>query len=160
MNILPLEALPLLAHFAPVFTQPTDHRSLILTAAAILTTGRRNVANLLRTVGAAAPGHRTSYQRVLSHAHWSSLRLACALTRYIVRHVLPAGPILLAGDDTIDGHPGRARLRQGAAPRPRPLVPLLHRLALRPSLGRPGHPRPIPVRRSPLGAARARGPLP
>ncbi len=29
-------------------------------AAAILTTGRRTVANLLRTLGTLAPGHRTS----------------------------------------------------------------------------------------------------
>jgi hypothetical protein len=37
-------------------------------AAAVLTTGRRTVANLLRTAGALAEGGKTSYQRVLSSA--------------------------------------------------------------------------------------------
>jgi len=45
---LPLEAQPLLSHF----TQPTSARFVVLTAAAVLATGWRTVANLLRTVGA------------------------------------------------------------------------------------------------------------
>jgi hypothetical protein len=56
MPILPSEALPLLAEFAPLFTRPTYRRSLALAAAALLTTGRRTVANLLRTLrGLASP---------------------------------------------------------------------------------------------------------
>jgi hypothetical protein len=75
--------------------------------AALLTTGRRTVANLLRTAGALAPGHRTSYQRVPSQARWSGLQLACALTRFLIRHLLPTGLILRVGDDTADGHQGQ-----------------------------------------------------
>ena len=33
----------------------------------------------LVSIGRLAPGHRTSYQRVLSSARWSGLQLACAL---------------------------------------------------------------------------------
>ena len=69
--ILPPEAGPLLAAFAPLFTQPTYHRFVTLTVAALLTPGRRTVANLVRTLGRLAPGHRTTYQRVLSAARWS-----------------------------------------------------------------------------------------
>lgn len=72
-----------------------------------LTVGRRTIAHLLRTLGRLVPGHRTSYQRVLSHAHWSSLRLACLLTRFLLRHLLPTGPVPLVGDDTVDGHKGK-----------------------------------------------------
>jgi hypothetical protein len=61
--ILPPEALPLLAALAPAFTRPTYRRFITLLLAAILTTGRRTVANLLRTLGGLAPGHRTDYQR-------------------------------------------------------------------------------------------------
>ncbi len=104
---LPTEAAPRLQALAPAFTQPTWHRFTLLLTAAILTTGRRTVANLLRTVGPLAVGHRTSYQRVLSAASWSGLHLACLLTGFILRHLVPAGPVLLVGDDTVESHPGR-----------------------------------------------------
>jgi hypothetical protein len=106
MAILPDQSLPLLVAFAPVFTQPTDHRFLVLLGAAILTAGRRNVANLLRTVRSLAPGHVASYRRVFSKAHWSMIRRACALTRYIVARLPADVPISLAGDDTVVAHPG------------------------------------------------------
>jgi DDE superfamily endonuclease len=105
--ILPPEALPLLSALTPAFTQPTALRFAALLAAAVLTTGRRTVANLLRTLGPLAPGHRTAYQRVLSRAPWSGVRLGCALAGFILQRVLPEGPVVLVGDDTVDGHPGR-----------------------------------------------------
>src|SRR5881227_1945786 len=104
--ILPADAGPLLAALAPIFTHPTYARFLTLAGAAILTTGRRTVANVLRTAGGLAPGHRTAYQRVLSSARWSGLELGCALARFLLIHVLPDGPVTLVGDDTVDGHKG------------------------------------------------------
>jgi hypothetical protein len=105
--ILPPQALPLITALAPAFTQPTQRRFVTLLLAAVLTTGRRTVANLLRTLGALAPGHRTDYQRVLSRAPWSALELGCALTRLLLAHLLPEGEVVLVGDDTVDGHPGK-----------------------------------------------------
>jgi len=105
--ILPNEAQPLLLALSPAFTAPTFQRFTPLMAAAILTTGRRTVANLLRTLGALAPGHRTSYQRLLSAAQWSGLQLACLLTRFLLQHLLPQGVVRLVGDDTVDGHKGK-----------------------------------------------------
>jgi DDE superfamily endonuclease len=105
--ILPTPLAAVLLPLAPAFTAPTFERFALLTLSALLTTGRRTVANLLRTVGALAPGHRTSYQRVLSAARWSGLGLACRLCRLVVR-LLPADrPVLLVGDDTVDGHKGK-----------------------------------------------------
>jgi hypothetical protein len=105
--ILPPEARPLLVELAPAFTRPTGRRFVVLLAAAILTQGRHTVANLLRTLGPLAPGHRSDYHRVLSRAPWSGLRLGCALAGSILRHLAPVGPVVLVGDDTVDGHPGR-----------------------------------------------------
>lgn len=105
--LLPVEAQPLLAVLLPHFTQPTATRFVVLTAAALLTTGRRTVANLLRTVGGLARGHDASYRRVLSAARWSGLALGCTLARYLLDHLLPSVPVYLVGDDTVDGHPGR-----------------------------------------------------
>lgn len=105
--ILPNEAHPLLFALSAAFTQPTFHRFTTLMAAAILTSGRRTIANLLRTLGGLPSGHRTSYQRVLSSAQWSGLQLACVLTHFLLQHLLPQGVVRLVGDDTVDGHSGR-----------------------------------------------------
>ncbi|WP_422923366.1 IS701 family transposase [Singulisphaera sp. PoT] len=105
--ILPPEALPLLEAFGPLSTLPSYRCFVVLLLATILTQGRHTVANLLRTVGELAPGHRTDYQRVLSRAPWSGLRAGCTLARLILDRLCPNGPVFLVGDDTVDGHPGR-----------------------------------------------------
>lgn len=55
--ILPDEARPLLQALAPAFTRPTFARFVTLFGASILTTGRRTVADLLRTATPLARGH-------------------------------------------------------------------------------------------------------
>lgn len=75
--------------------------------AAILTTGRRTVAHLRRTLGTLACGHRTSDQCLFSRARWSALQLGLALTRWLRTHFLPDGPVVLVGDDTVEAHPGK-----------------------------------------------------
>jgi hypothetical protein len=104
--ILPPEAHPLAQVLGLHFTSPTYQRLSTLLVGALLTTGRRTVANLLRTLRHLAPGHRTSYQRVLSRAPWSGLALGCALVRFLLDHLVPDGPVQLVGDDTVDGHKG------------------------------------------------------
>src|SRR5207244_5641756 len=74
---------------------------------AILTTGRRTVANRLRLAGPFADGDPSSYRRVLSAAHWSGRRLAALLGRFLIRPFWPAGRIRLVGDDTVDEHRGK-----------------------------------------------------
>jgi DDE superfamily endonuclease len=105
--IVPHEALPILQAIAPAFTAPTFRRFALLMGAALLCTGRRTVANLLRVAAPLADGHITSYQRVFSSASWSAMQVACRLCRLVVALLPPDRPILLAGDDTVDGHPGR-----------------------------------------------------
>jgi hypothetical protein len=101
------QALPVLALFASACTPPTFLRLQLLAVAAVLTTGRRTVSNLLRTLGHRAPGAPSSYHRALSQAHWSGLRLAALLTRLLLRRLWPAGTVTLVGDDTVTEHPGR-----------------------------------------------------
>jgi hypothetical protein len=105
--LLPVGAQPLLAVLLPHFTRPIATRFVVLTAAATLTSGRRTVANLLRTVGGLARGHDASHRRVLSAARRSGLAVGCALARSLLDHLVPARPVYLVGDDTVDGHPGR-----------------------------------------------------
>ena len=106
MLLIPSFARPVLDQFTPVFFQPTYQRFLVLLVAAILTTGRRTVSNLLRTVPGLAPGDPSSYHRVFSKRRWSSFPLARLLTKFILDRYVPEGPIFLAGDDTVDEHRG------------------------------------------------------
>lgn len=106
MAILPDDSPALLASLTTAFTRPTSRRFLALLGAAIITTGRRTVANLLRTAGSLAPGHPSSYRRVFSQARWSMIRSACALTRYLVTLLPEDQPTILVGDDTVVAHPG------------------------------------------------------
>jgi hypothetical protein len=107
MDSIPSAARPLLLSLAPCFTRPTFRRAIVLLFAALLTIGRRTIHNLLRTAGVLAPGDSSSYRRVLSEASWSGLRLAAALTRFVVVHFGTTRPLLLVGDDTVDEHRGQ-----------------------------------------------------
>jgi hypothetical protein len=73
--ILPPDAEVFLHFLSPHLTHPTLVRFHVVLAAAILTTGRRTVANLRRTLAGLARGHRTSDQRLFSSARWSALQL-------------------------------------------------------------------------------------
>jgi len=102
------EALPVFSLFESAFTTTaTFVRAQLLGVAAILTTGRRTVSNLLRTVAGLTEGDPSTYHRVLSLAQWSGLTLASLLARFILRHFGPQGRVRLVGDDTVTEHPGR-----------------------------------------------------
>jgi hypothetical protein len=98
---------PLLPLFAPAFTAATFARAKLLGVATILTTGRRTIANLLRTVADLTEGDSSCYHRVLSLAQWSGLHLAALLVRFLIARLWPQGRIRLAGDDTVTEHPGK-----------------------------------------------------
>src|SRR5262249_8725965 len=104
---LPRHARHLLDTLAPAFTRPAFLRFALLLLAAILALGGRTVSNLLRTLGALAPGHCTSFHRLLSRCRWHGRRLARALATALLHRLLPDGPIPLVGDDTVCEHPGK-----------------------------------------------------
>jgi DDE superfamily endonuclease len=91
---------------APALSRPTYQRLVVLALAAILTVGGRTLANLLRSLGALAPGHSSSYHRVLSLRRWSARRLARRYIAAVLARFVPEGPIAIVGDDTVTEHPG------------------------------------------------------
>jgi hypothetical protein len=105
MNI-PTFALPVLTMLRPTFSTPTSNRFLVLLLGTLLTTGRWTITNILRTVRHQAPGHASSSQRVCSQRRWSPWVMARAVIRCLLDHVVPPGPVLLAGDDTVTERPG------------------------------------------------------
>ncbi len=111
-------AVPVLSLFQPAFSTPTYNRFLVLLLGAILTTGRQTITNILRTVRYHTKGHASSYHRVLSQRRWSTWELARLLLAFLLNYVVPPGPIVLAGDDTVAERPGphvfgKARHRDG-----------------------------------------------
>jgi DDE superfamily endonuclease/Archaeal putative transposase ISC1217 len=98
---------------APALTRPTYHRLVLLALAAILTVGGRTIANLLRFLGGLAPGHASSYHRLLSHRRWPSRRLARRSIAAVLARLAPQGPVELAGDDTVTEHPGKTVYGKG-----------------------------------------------
>jgi len=105
MNV-PNCTLPILTLRRPTFSTPTDKRCLVLLFGALRTTGRRTMTKILRPVRHQAPGHGSSSHRVCSPRRWSTWVMARALIRFLRDHVVPPGPVLRAGDDTVTEHPG------------------------------------------------------
>src|SRR5262245_36629951 len=103
---IPTWTTPVLTVFRPVFSTPSYQWFLVLGLAAVLTMGRRTITHLQRTVRSQAPGHVSSYHPVFSQRGWSTGELARALITFLLDHVVPPGPVLLAGDDTLTEHPG------------------------------------------------------
>jgi len=105
MNV-PDVAGPVLSMLQPTFSTPTYHRCLVLMLGAIVTTGRQTITNILRTVPPDAKGHISSYHRVFSRRRWSAWVLARLLITCLLDHVVPPGPVRLAGDDPVAERPG------------------------------------------------------
>src|SRR4051812_36229369 len=103
---LPTQARSFFESFSSVFRRPTFLRFAILLLATVLTVGSHTIANVLRTVGLLAPGDPSSYHRFLSCRRWSLLSLGRRLAGWILTYLVPAGPVYLAADDTVDEHPG------------------------------------------------------
>jgi hypothetical protein len=104
---LPRPARLLVDTLGGAFTKATARRLTLLLVAALLTVGRHTVANLLRTLEPLVPGDASSYRRVFSRRRWSSWRLAKLLTGWVITHLLPEGPIVVVGDDTVEEHRGK-----------------------------------------------------
>jgi hypothetical protein len=103
---LPKQVRTIFDPLEPAFSRPTHRRFVFLALAAILTLGVRTITNLLRVLGALAPGHPSSYHRVFSRNRWSLSALARRYVAAVLARFAPDGPILLAGDDTVTEHPG------------------------------------------------------
>ena len=108
MDWIPKRIIPLFAASRQAFSQErTYHRFLIVLVALVLTVGSRTVSNVLRTIGRLGPGDASSYHRLFSKRRWSTWKLSRALIAFILEHWVPEGPVALAGDDSVDGHPGK-----------------------------------------------------
>src|ERR1041384_6208759 len=101
MLTLPTEIIATLMPFAPLFSQPVFRHVQVLLVGAILTPGRRTVANALRVMGLHTMSRFPNYHRVLNRATWSNKRAAQILLGLLVRTFAPAGALVLGIDETL-----------------------------------------------------------
>jgi hypothetical protein len=112
MPSLPAALEGVLVSFAPLFHRPVWRRAQVLIVGALLSPGRRTVAQALRVVGLGGERRFPSYHRVLSRATWSCREAGCVLLQLLVRAFAPGGALVFGLDDTIErrwGHKIKAR---------------------------------------------------
>ena len=102
-----LTIVPLLAHFAPVFSDRVWCHAVVLVVGALLSPQQRTVTAALRVMGLSDEPHYGKYHRVLSRAVWSSLMLSRILLGLLVLLLLSAdSPLLIVIDETLERRRG------------------------------------------------------
>jgi hypothetical protein len=111
---LPARFAALVRAFAPVFSQQrTWRRAELLLIGAILAPGKRTVTGLLRIVGLGRERRFTDYHRVLNRAAWDARAAARLLLGLLIAAFVPAGPVVLGIDDTIERRRGKRIAAKG-----------------------------------------------
>lgn len=90
-----------------VFTRPSLGSFLALAAGWVLCRTRRTTTALIVAADAVGAKHFSSYHRLFSHGAWSARRFWLGIVRMVVRRLCPSGPLVLVGDDTVQGKSGR-----------------------------------------------------
>jgi hypothetical protein len=111
--IVPPAIVSLMAAFRDFFTAPVWNHVLVLVTGAVLTTGKRTVSAVLRIMGLAEAADFALYHHVLSQAHWDSRIIARKLLSLILERLLPAGPVIIGIDDTIERRWGKKIAARG-----------------------------------------------
>jgi hypothetical protein len=111
--IVPSAIVSLMAAFRDFFTAPVWDHVLVLVTGAVLTTGKRTVSAVLRIMGLSEAADFALYHHVLSQAHWDSRIIARKLLSLILERLLPAGPVIIGIDDTIERRWGQKIAARG-----------------------------------------------
>src|SRR5919107_1821893 len=96
-----------LAPFLAAFSRRTRPTVAALAVGVLLAVGPRTVAACLRALGLAEHPGFAAFHRVLNRNAWSSLALARTLMRMVVAAFVPAGPIVIGVDHTLERRRGR-----------------------------------------------------
>lgn len=96
-----------LTPFLAAFSRRTRPTVAALAVGALLAVGPRTVAACLRVIGLAEHPGFAAFHRVLNRNAWSGLALARILLRLVVAAFVPAGPIVIGVDHTLERRRGR-----------------------------------------------------
>ncbi len=106
MHILPPAMILLLRPFVPLFSKRVWAHVQILLMGALLAPAQRTITAALRVVGLGQTPHFQRYHRVLNRASWSALAASRILLRLLVAAFVPAGPLVVGIDETLERRTG------------------------------------------------------
>jgi hypothetical protein len=101
-HLVPLVLTSWLSVFRPCFTAPVWNHVLVLVAGAVLAPGKRTITQALRVMGLGDDPGFGRYHEVLNRARWDTRALARRLLLHVLDQLLPAGPVVIGIDDTIE----------------------------------------------------------
>jgi hypothetical protein len=104
---LPARFAAVILCFAPLFRHRSWRHAQVLVIGAILAPGRRTVSSILRISGLSRERRFVNYHRILNRAAWSGRAAAQVLPGLLLDAFVPAGPVLLGLDDTIERRRGK-----------------------------------------------------
>ncbi|SDB74964.1 IS701 family transposase [Belnapia rosea] len=107
MLTLPARFAAVILCFAPLLFQRSWRHAEVLLVGAILAPGRRTVTSILRIAGLSQERRFVNYHRVLNRAAWSGRAAAKVLLGLLLDAFVPADPVLLGLDDTIERRRGK-----------------------------------------------------
>lgn len=102
MPTLPAEFTKVILIFESVFSKRVWQHAQVLIAGALLAVGQRTVGAVLRVMGLGQLRQFQRFHRVLNRANWSALAASRVLLGALLRAFVPAGPVLVGLDDTIE----------------------------------------------------------
>ena len=102
----PAEVEAVCAAFAPLFSRPSWRRVQALLSGMLLAPANHVLTAALRALGLADDIHFQNYHRLLNRAHWSARAAAGVLLRLLVAAFVPAGPLILGLDETVERRRG------------------------------------------------------
>ena len=101
----PAEVGAVTAAFASLFTRPSWQSAQALLCGTLLAPDNHVLTAALRVMGLAADHRFQNYHRLLNRARWSARAAAGILLRLLVAFV-PAGPLILGLDETVERRRG------------------------------------------------------
>ena len=106
MPDVPMAIMTVLGTFASLFSRRVLAYVNLLLVGAILAPGKRTVTAVLRVIGQSTEVHFQNYHRVLNRAQWSSLEASRRLLVLLLDVFVPAAPIVMGIDETIERRRG------------------------------------------------------
>jgi hypothetical protein len=102
MPTLPADFTKVILIFESVFSKRVWRHAQVLIAGALLAVGQRTVGAVLRVMGLGQLRQFQRFHRVLNRANWSALAASRVLLGALLRAFVPAGPVVVGLDDTIE----------------------------------------------------------
>lgn len=107
MLTLPVEIMPIIQAFMPIFSERIWDWVKVLMVGVILSPRQRTVSAALRVMGKGNEPQYQNYHRVFNRARWSNLALSRVMLVLLVAAFVPAGVrVAMAADETLERRRG------------------------------------------------------